>query len=141
MLGTNILAMQTNAFELELNTLALETNVLKTCARASATHTQLATSTASFQRLPNRIYADTIANHSYRQLASMCVAIKLTCMTHLTFELFPEEPPVQEVTVKGLFHPLFWVVVHPTYPSLRSPLVGEVSPQSSDIVRAWIVTF
>ena len=54
-----------NAFELEMNTLALETNTFKMHARASATHAQLATHTASFQRLPNIIYADMIASASH----------------------------------------------------------------------------
>ena len=55
MLVMNTLALEMNAFELEMNTLALETNALKMLVRPLATHT------ASYQRLPNRIYVEMIA--------------------------------------------------------------------------------
>ena len=53
--GRTLLALETNAFELEMNTLALETNALKTRARVSATRTQLATHTASYTHSNERI--------------------------------------------------------------------------------------
>ena len=55
------MALETNVFKLEMNTLALEANELKMHMRVSAMHT------ASYQLIPNRIYVKiiTIVTDSY----------------------------------------------------------------------------
>ena len=59
-----LLALETNAFP------ALETNTLKTRVRTPATHT------ASYHRLPNKTYVETIASHNYSPPNTGAIALQ-----------------------------------------------------------------
>ena len=53
--GWTLLALEMNAFKLEMNTLALETNAVKTCVQASATHTATCSYTHNNECIENAL--------------------------------------------------------------------------------------